>query len=181
MHHRILITLRLLHNDLANHLDVDTVQDACRHAGHTWQDCQLTPVAILHWIVVQVLNGNTALTHVSLLGARSFTDAAFCLARARVPLAVYRAVLRGFPDALAEGTWHGHRTFLVDGSSFSDGNGPAGGRRRGVRGPPTWRRDAWSPTEETVGGAGSLGWALYSALGWVFCNSSAYAGHVSSM
>jgi hypothetical protein len=81
-------------------------------------------VAILRWFIVQVLHGNTALTHVSLLAGRSFTDAAFCQARARLPLAVYRAVLRGLtgalvPDTQAQGTWRGHRTFLVDGSSFS--------------------------------------------------------------
>ena len=82
------------------------------------------PVAILRWFLVQVLHGNTALTHVSLLAGRSFSDAAFCQARARLPLAAYQAVLRGLNDALlpdtkAQGTWRGHRTFLVDGSSFS--------------------------------------------------------------
>ena len=124
MHHRILAALRRLRQDLATRLDEAAVHDACRHAGHRWRDCLLTPVAILRWFVVQVLHGNTALTHVSLLAGRSFTDAAFCQARARLPLAVYRAVLRGLTEALApdtrtQGTWRGHRTFLVDGSSFS--------------------------------------------------------------
>jgi hypothetical protein len=124
MHHRILAALRLLGQDLATRLDEAAVHDACRRAGHRWRDCLLTPVAILRWFVVQVLNGNTALTHVSLLAGRSFTDAALCQARARLPLAVYRAVLRGqvealLPDTRTQGSWRGHRTFLVDGSSFS--------------------------------------------------------------
>lgn len=124
MHHRIIAALRALRQDLAAHLDEDAVHDACRRAGHRWRDRLLPPVAILRWFVVQVLHGNTALTHVSLLAGRSFTDAAFCQARARLPLAVYRAVLRGLnsaliPDTQAQGTWRGHRTFLVDGSSFS--------------------------------------------------------------
>ena len=124
MHHRILAALRSLRQDLATHLDEAAVHDACRRAGHRWRDCLLTPVAILRWFVVQVLNGNTALTHVSLLAGRSFTDAAFCQARARLPLPAYQAVLRGLtgaliPDTQAQGTWRGHRTFLVDGSSFS--------------------------------------------------------------
>jgi hypothetical protein len=124
MHHGILAALRRLRQDLATRLDEAAVHDACRRAGHRWRDRLLTPVAILRWFVIQVLNGNTALTHVSLLAGRSFTDAAFCQARARLPLPVYRAVLRGLVEALApdtqvQGTWRGHRTFLVDGSSFS--------------------------------------------------------------
>ena len=113
-----------LRQDLAAHLDEAAVHDACRRAGHRWRDCLLTPVAILRWFVVQVLHGNTALTHVSLLAGRSFTDAAFCQARARLPLSAYQAVLRGLngallPETRTQGTWRGHRTFLVDGSSFS--------------------------------------------------------------
>jgi hypothetical protein len=124
MHHRIDSALRRLRQDLDARLDEAAVHDACRGAGHRWRDCLLTPVAILRWFVVQVLHGNTALAHVSLLAGRSFTDAALCQARARLPLPVYRAVLRGLTDALVpdtreRGTWRGHRTFLVDGSSFS--------------------------------------------------------------
>src|SRR4051795_10271065 len=124
MHHRILAALRSLRQDLATRLDEAPVHDACRRVGHRWRDCLLTPVAILRWFVIQVLHGNTALAHVSLLAGRSFTDAALCQARARLPLSVYRTVLRSFnvalvPDTQSQGTWRGHRTFLVDGSSFS--------------------------------------------------------------
>jgi hypothetical protein len=124
MYHRIASALRRLRRDLGTHLDEAAVHDACRRAGHTWRDCLLTPAAILRWFIAQVLHGNTALTHVSLMAGRSFTDAAFCQARARLPLAAYRAVLRGqveslAPDTRTHGTWRGHRTFLVDGSSFS--------------------------------------------------------------
>jgi hypothetical protein len=124
MQHRIASAQRRLRQDLDTCLDEAVVHDACRRAGHRWRDCLLTPVAILRWFVVQVLHGNTALTHVSLLAGRSSTDAALCQARARLPLAAYRALLRGLnetliPDTQAQGTWRGHRTFLVDGSSFS--------------------------------------------------------------
>src|SRR5918998_168161 len=124
MQHRTDSALRRLRQDVDACLDEAAVHDACRQAEHRWRDCLLTPVAVLRWFVVQVLHGNTALTHVSLLAGRSFTDAAFCQARARLPLPVYQAVLRGLtgaliPDTQAQGTWRGHRTFLVDGSSFS--------------------------------------------------------------
>ena len=100
MHHRIDSALRRLRQDLDACPDEAAVHDACRRAGHTWRDCLLTPVAILRWFVVQVLHGNTALKHVSLLAGRSFTDAALCPARERLALPVYQAVLRRLNGAL---------------------------------------------------------------------------------
>jgi hypothetical protein len=125
MHHRISTTLKALRQDLAARLGADVIHAACTALGHTWCDsCLLTPAAILHWFLIQVLHGNTALTHVSLLAGRAFSASAFCQARARLPLAVFRAVLRAVvqalvPDTEAHGRWLGHRTLLVDGSSFS--------------------------------------------------------------
>lgn len=125
MHRRISTILHSLRQDLAAKLGTDVIHSACHAAGHTWcASALLTPAAIIHWFLIQILHGNTALTHVSLLAGRSFTAAAFCLARARLPLAVFQALLRHMvrsliPDTEAIGRWHGHRTFLVDGSSFS--------------------------------------------------------------
>jgi hypothetical protein len=123
-HHRIVGALRHLRQDLARRLDREAILAACREVGHTWRDCTLTPAAVIHWFVIQVLHGNTALNHVSLMAGRAFTDAAYCLARARLPLCVYQAVLAAtvralVPDTRARGAWRGHRTFLLDGSSFS--------------------------------------------------------------
>ena len=125
MHRRISHTLNTLRQVLAAKLGVDFIDHACRLAGHSWCDsCLLTPAAIIHWFLVQILHGNTALTHVSLLAGRAFTASAFCQARARLPLAVFQTVLREMVKALVSATetvgrWRGHRTFLVDGSSFS--------------------------------------------------------------
>ena len=131
MHRRISTTLAALRQDLAAKLGDDVILAACRAAGHTWCDsCLLTPAAIIHWFLIQVLHGNTALTHVSLLAGRAFSASAFCQARAKLPLAVFRALLREIvraliPDTEAIGRWRGHRTFLVDGSSFSLPDTPA--------------------------------------------------------
>jgi hypothetical protein len=131
MHRRISNTLGALRQDLAARLGSDFIHAACRAAGHSWCDsCLLTPAAIIHWFLIQVLNGNTALTHVSLMAGRAFTASAFCQARARLPLAVFRAVLRDMvraviPDTEVIGRWLGHRTFLLDGSSFSMPDTPA--------------------------------------------------------
>ena len=97
MHRRISTTLNTLRQDLAAKLGCDFIHHACRQAGHSWCDrCLLTPAAIIHWFLIQVLHGNTALTHVSLLAGRAFTASAFCQARARLPLAVFQTVLRGW-------------------------------------------------------------------------------------
>jgi Transposase DDE domain len=125
MHRRISTTLQTLRQDLAAVLGRDFIHDACRAAGHTWSaTALLTPAAILHWFLVQVLHGNTALTHVSLMAGRAFSASAFCQARARLPLAVFQAVLRALIHVLVPATevtslWLGHRVLLIDGSSFS--------------------------------------------------------------
>ena len=125
MHRRISTTLNTLRQDLAAKLGCDFIHHACRQAGHSWCDsCLLTPAAIIHWFLIQVLHGNTALTHVSLLAGRSFTAGAFCQARARLPLAVFQTVLRAVvkilvPATEVAGLWFGHRVLLIDGSSFS--------------------------------------------------------------
>jgi hypothetical protein len=124
MHQRIDNALRALRQDLPSHLDESTVHAACRKVGHTWRECLLTPVAIIHWFITQVLHGNTALNHISLFADRQFTDSAYCQARIRLPLAVFQAVLKGLVQALSPdiditARWLGHRTFLLDGSCFS--------------------------------------------------------------
>ncbi len=65
MHRRISTTLNTLRQDLATGLGGDFIVKACRAAGHTWSDsCLLTPAAIIHWFLVQIFHGNTALHHV---------------------------------------------------------------------------------------------------------------------
>jgi hypothetical protein len=124
MHHRIDTILRQLRQDVARRLEPESILAACRAVGHRWRACRLNPVAILPWFITQVLHGNTSLMHISLLGGRGFTDAAYCQARARLPLAVFQAILRNriqavTPETAWHGLWRGHRTVLIDGSAFS--------------------------------------------------------------
>ena len=124
MHHQLDTILKRLRQDVAHRLDPRSIEGACTAAGHRWRDRLLNPAAILHWFVLQVLHGNTALAHVARLGGGAFTDSAYAQARSRLPLAVFRLVLRDLVRSLVpltreQGTWRGHRTFLVDGSAFS--------------------------------------------------------------
>jgi hypothetical protein len=150
MHRRISTILNKVRQDVATTLGADFIHVACAAVGHTWSaSALLTPAAIIHWFLVQVLHGNTSLTHVSLLAGHAFSDAAFCMARALLPLAVYQAVLHGMVQALvsrteATGLWRGHRTFLLDGSSFSMPDTPALQERFGQ--PGNQRKGCGFPT-----------------------------------
>ena len=124
MHHQMDTILKGLRQDVAQRLDPESINAACRAAGHTWRKCTLIPATIFHWFVIQVSLGNTSLEHVARLAGGLFTGAAYCLARAGLPLVVFQSVLRNLvkmliPETQSEGLWRGHRTLLIDGSSFS--------------------------------------------------------------
>jgi len=124
MHHRIDTIIRRIRQDVATQIDADSIETACREVGHSWRNRRLNPVAIIHWFLVQVLHGNTSIEHVALLGGGLFTGEAYCLARTALPLLVFQKVLANLLKSLipiteSEGRWLNHRTWLIDGSSFS--------------------------------------------------------------
>jgi len=105
------------------------IERACQEVGYRWRERRLPPVRTLGLFLLQVLHGNTACAALPHLSGLTFTAGAFCRARARLPLAVFArvlmGVLAGVRAAVAdEGRWHGHRTFLVDGSGFSMADTP---------------------------------------------------------
>ncbi|MEK6216833.1 MAG: IS4 family transposase [Boseongicola sp.] len=112
-------------NSLALLLDRSLIEHACRQEGHQWRQRLLDPVTTLHLFILQVLHGNTACNHLPHLSDLRFTASAYCQARARLPLQVIRNLLANLCGVLdsettqADDLWRGHRTFLLDGSSFS--------------------------------------------------------------
>jgi DDE family transposase len=81
-------------------------------------------VALIHLFLNQILHGNTAINHLVRISGLKFTGSAYCQARGRLPLALFQELLRRVTDRLRPeiddtGTWHGHRVFVADGSSFS--------------------------------------------------------------
>jgi hypothetical protein len=124
MHHRIVSVLRRFRNAPAQQLDRPEILDACRRVDHTWRSCLLDPVAIIHLFLSQILHGNTAINHLVRISGLAFTASAYCQARSRLPLAVFQELLhrvaqRLRPEIDETATWHGHRVFVADGSSFS--------------------------------------------------------------
>ena len=103
----------------------------CGEIGYTaWRDRVLTPVTTMQLFLLQILHGNTACSHLPHLSGLRFSAAAYCQARAKLPLRLFDLLLERFGSAvqrsaLDEGRWHGHRTFLVDGSGCSMPDTPA--------------------------------------------------------
>jgi hypothetical protein len=112
-------------------LQPEAILTVCREIGYTtWRDRVLTPVTTIQLFLLQILHGNTACTHLPHLSGLRFSAAAYCQARARLPLHLFTRLLErfgsaGLRSAVDEGRWHGHRTFLVDGSGCAIPDTPA--------------------------------------------------------
>ena len=124
MHQRIVSIIVQIRQDVATHLSAAVIHKTCKAVGHVWRECILEPATIVQVFMLQVLHGNTALNNLRHLTGLDLTAQAFCDARIRLPLEVFRRLLRQLVPTLRDGQappslWFGHRTFAVDGSSFS--------------------------------------------------------------
>jgi hypothetical protein len=123
--------LQRLPGEWATLLQPDAILTMCSEIGYTgWRDRVLTPVTTLQLFLVQILHGNTACSHLPHLSGLRFTAAAYCQARARLPIRFFDLLLERFSHAVQrcavdDGRWHGHRTVLVDGSGCSMPDTPA--------------------------------------------------------
>src|SRR5262249_56665057 len=106
---------------VADAVPPELIQRLSREVGHTWRDRELGPVVTTHLFLQQVLHGNVAVAELRRLSGLSFTDAAYCQARARLPRALLERLQRSVTDTLSDTTqvrpaprWHGHPAFLPD-------------------------------------------------------------------
>ena len=115
--------LTRIKEDLRPFLPDESILAACRQAGHRWRERELGPVRTVHLFILQVLNFNTAMTHLRHLAKAGVSAPAYCRARMRLPREVFQSLLAQSsrpmldscrsPDSL----WCGLRAYLVDGSS----------------------------------------------------------------
>jgi hypothetical protein len=130
MFQRLSSALQRIQDDLAQVLDAAHITTACQEAGYRFRRRLLDPITTIHLFVLQILQGNFAVARLKDFTDRDFTEAAYCKARGRLPLQVLQTLLRRVGAAVRPtvddaGRWHGHRTFHVDGSSFSMPDTPA--------------------------------------------------------
>lgn len=97
----------------------------CRELGLSWLNTPLSPPVTLSLLLQQVLAGNCSNPELLRRAGQTCTAAAYCTAKGRLPVAVVEAVSRRVvaaataPSAPHQTAWRGHRTWHVDGSSFS--------------------------------------------------------------
>jgi hypothetical protein len=119
----ILPALRQVREDLVKVLNQKSIEALCREIGYEWRDRKLDPWTTLHLFILQVLNNNTAMTHLPHLSGERFTASAYCQARKRLPLKLFQHLADRFGSQLdrpgEDSLWHGHRVLLADGSGFS--------------------------------------------------------------
>lgn len=119
----ILPALRQVREDLVEILDRTAVETMCRDLGCRWRGRQLDPWTTLHLFILQVLNQNTAMTHLPHLSGERFTASAYCQARRRLPLKLLEKLVDRFAGKLDGPVevplWRKLRVLLVDGSGFS--------------------------------------------------------------
>lgn len=87
--------------------------------GHLWRDRVLDPTNTLALFILQILHGNTAISHLRMLSKIDCADASYCDARMRLPVAGVAAVVEQlYCDAARYSedgsTWLGRRVLMAD-------------------------------------------------------------------
>jgi len=113
------------------HLPDDEINDICRNLGHRWRDRTFPPAATVRSCVHRALNGDHSIAAMladlaagEVPGKPIATDSAWCQARSRLPLKVFKELIarRARDGQQRFGRifqWHGRDVFIVDGSTVS--------------------------------------------------------------
>jgi hypothetical protein len=112
-------------------LPVD-VDDLARQVGHHWRERKLTPSVTIWLFMLQILNGNIAMTALNHLGAMVMQASSYCAARARLPMELFTRLFdevsraAGVQAAFSgQGLLNGRRVLLADATCFSMPDTPA--------------------------------------------------------
>jgi hypothetical protein len=111
------------------------VNEHFAQAGHVWRQRLLDPATTLTLFILQVLHGNTAITHLRHLSRITMAAASYCQARARLPLEalaqlvenVSRNAIISIQSQVGDDakpspgpvSWLGRRVILCDGTSVT--------------------------------------------------------------
>lgn len=115
-------------------LTVGVVDDLCRQLGVVFRDRVFTPVITVQLFLLQILSGNTSITHLRHLAGFDFAPSSFCAARLRLPMRLLRLLMQWTMHQAQHGDDRliGPRIYLVDGSSFSMSDTPPLRKRFGL-------------------------------------------------
>ena len=124
--------LQQIKDDPFAHLQPAMINQLAEELGHDWRDGPLDPANTVALFVQQIAAGNVSCAEVRHLARTPFSASAYCQARQRLPLKLLEEINRRvFASAHAATAdqdgccWHGHRTWLVDGTTCSMPDTPA--------------------------------------------------------
>jgi hypothetical protein len=117
---------RAIDDGIETSLPTSLVDQACRDLGYVFRHRLLTPAVTLQLFCLQILHGNTAITHLRQLSGIEFSVSSYSEARSRLPLELIQALLERMTLIMRESAARimppalfGRRLVLVDSVSFS--------------------------------------------------------------
>ena len=107
----------------------DRVNQIFAQVGHVWRNCPFDPAHTMKLFILQVLHGNTAISHLRHLAGESVKDATYCEARMKLPVEGVGAAVESMCGNDSKCTqesrqWLGHRVLVADATSVSTPDEP---------------------------------------------------------
>src|SRR5687768_16416530 len=107
------------------------IDQLCHDENHPWRDRLLTPLVTVRLVLLQILHGNTEITHLRQLSGLAFAASSLCEARQRLPLLLWQELvawaarrLAAAASGAADRSLIGARVLIADCSSFSMSDTP---------------------------------------------------------
>lgn len=102
----------------------ESIKELCKEINLDWRDRKLDPATTVHLMMLQLLEGDTAISHLPHLSGKRFSPSAFCKARLRLPLELFEKLTKRIAESFQQNDfnqerWFGHRVFIVDGTGVS--------------------------------------------------------------
>ena len=173
MAHHLRSALTYVKAHHAAHLPLDVDQLAA-DVGHDWRARLLTPAVTVRLFLLQILNGNVAITALRHFGQMTATASSYCEARARLPLVLFAHLFDAVAQQVTRVTrvnhetdaatlLNGRRVLLGDTTTFST---PDTAALRDHFGYPPGQRDGCGfPVGKLLGVLDALSGAVVAALG----------------
>jgi|APSaa5957512622_1039677.scaffolds.fasta_scaffold38948_1 hypothetical protein len=121
---KITHALQKVKNSCDYGISEDAILDATDKVEYPYRQRTLGPIQTIYLFLAQILHGNQACSSLRHSAGMTCSVEAYCKARMRLPVALFRRLLEGVCESLRDATdessrWLGHRIFHIDGSSFS--------------------------------------------------------------
>ena len=113
---------RLRRNGLADLPSDQFFEQLCVDHGQQWRERLLPPLLTLKLFLLQIVHGNTAISHLRHLSGLAFAAGSYCDARKRLLLGVLEGLLQKLVESAQEAGQslkQGFRVLVVDGTGFS--------------------------------------------------------------